>query len=87
MVILGYIPAGIPNECLILDPVVDDNLKVSFDILSINTRGIRDSLKRHKVFEWLKNHTSKNAVISVRKAIPQLTLKTFGLSNGIPEES
>ena len=50
------------------DPVVDDNLKVSFDILSINTRGIRDSFKRHKVFEWLKNHTSKNAVIFIQES-------------------
>ena len=47
------------------DRVVDDNLKVSFDILSVNTRGIRDSLKRRKVFEWLKNHTGKKAVIFI----------------------
>ena len=50
------------------DPVVGDNLKVPFDILSISTRGIRDSLKRHKVFEWLKNHTSKNAVIFIQES-------------------
>ena len=49
-------------------PVVDDNLKVSFDVLSISTRGIRDTLKRHNVFEWLKNHTSKNAVIFIQES-------------------
>ena len=43
-------------------------LQVSFDVLSINTRVIRDSLKRHEGFEWLKNYTSKNAVIFIQES-------------------
>ena len=47
---------------------IEDRLDISFDILSLNTRGIRDNLKRHKVFQWLKNHTTKEPIIFTQES-------------------
>ena len=48
--------------------VIEDKLNISFDILSLNTREIRDNLKRRKVFEWLKNHFSKESIIFIQES-------------------
>ena len=47
---------------------IEDRLNISFDILSLNTRGIRDDLKRRKVFEWLKNYTTKESIIFIQES-------------------
>ena len=39
----------------------------SFDILSLNVRGIRNYTKRNKIFNWLKNHTSNQAVVLLQE--------------------
>ena len=39
----------------------------SFDILSLNVRGIRNDTKRNKIFNWLKNHTSNQAVVFLQE--------------------
>ena len=33
------------------------------ELISLNARGLRDYRKRRTVFNWLKKHTHKNAVI------------------------
>ena len=38
-----------------------------FDILSLNVRGIRNDTKRNKIFDWLKNHTSNQAVVFLQE--------------------
>ena len=35
----------------------------ALELISLNTRGLRDYRKRGTVFNWLKKHTHKNAVI------------------------
>ena len=47
---------------------IEDRLNISFDILSLNSREIRDNLKRRKVFEWLKNHTTKEPIIFIQES-------------------
>ena len=37
------------------------------ELISLNTRGLRDYRKRRSVFNWLKKHTHKNAVILLQE--------------------
>ena len=39
----------------------------SFDIFSLNVRGVRNDTKRNKIFNWLKNHTSNQAVVFLQE--------------------
>ena len=38
------------------------------ELISLNTRGLRDYRKRRTVFNWLKKHIHKNAVIIIRNS-------------------
>ena len=40
---------------------------LSFDILSWNVRGLEDYQKRRKLFNWVKKHTSKNAIVFMQE--------------------
>ena len=47
---------------------------LSFDLLSLNVRGIRSNGKRMTIFNWLNTHTS-----SYKKRIPSEAMKICGL--------
>ena len=38
-----------------------------FDILSLNTKGLRDKLKRNKLFIYAKNHLSANGILFMQE--------------------
>ena len=40
---------------------------LNFDILSWNVRGLGDYQKRRKLFNWVKKHTSKNAIVFMQE--------------------
>ena len=40
---------------------------VTFDILSLNTKGLRDKLKRNKLFIYAKNHLSANGILFMQE--------------------
>ena len=40
---------------------------VTFDILSLNTKGLRDKLKRSKLFIYAKNHLSANGILFIQE--------------------
>ena len=42
-------------------------MSVVFDILSLNTAGIGDSIKRHKLFNYAKKHTSSAGIVFLQK--------------------
>ena len=37
------------------------------ELISLNARGLRDYRKRRTVFDWLKKHTHRNAVILLQE--------------------
>ena len=40
---------------------------VSFDILSLNTKGLRDKFKRNKLFTYAENHLSANGILCMQE--------------------
>ena len=40
---------------------------VIFDILSLNTKGLRDKLKRNKLFTYAKNNLSANGILFMQE--------------------
>ena len=40
---------------------------VTFDILSLNTKGLRDKLKRNKLFIYAKNHLLANGILFMQE--------------------
>ena len=40
---------------------------LNFDILSWNVRGLGDYQKRRKLFNWVKKHMSKNAIVFMQE--------------------
>ena len=40
---------------------------LNFDILSWNVRGLGDYQKQRKLFNWVKKHTSKNAIVFMQE--------------------
>ena len=43
-------------------------MPVVFDVLSLNTAGIGDSIKRHKLFNYAKKHTSFAGITSLQES-------------------
>ena len=41
--------------------------KLSFDLLSLNFRGIQSNRKRMTIFNWLSTHTSDQAIIFLQE--------------------
>ena len=39
----------------------------NFDILTWNVRGLLDYGKRRKIFNWIKKHTSKEAIVLLQE--------------------
>ena len=52
---------------------------LSFDLLSLNVRGIRSNGKRMTIFNWLNTHTSDQAIIFLQERIPSEAMKIHGL--------
>ena len=61
--------------------------ELKFDLLSLNTRGIGGYRKRRKVFNYLKKHSSHNAVIFLQKThstkiVEKVWLNQWGCGTG-----
>ena len=53
-------------------------VELNCDLISLNSVGLRDYEKHHKVFHYLKQQTSKSAIILCRKHIPLKVMKRYG---------
>ena len=52
------------TQLVLMSAVIDD---LSFDLLSLNVRGIRSNDKRMTIFNWLNTHTSNQAIIFLQE--------------------
>ena len=43
-------------------PIQKQTSRFSFDVISLNVKGLRNSNKRNVVFNWLNDHTSDHCV-------------------------
>ena len=55
-------------------------MECEFDVLSLNTAGIRDSFKRRKVFNYL--NCSSKGVIFLQEAHTVKIKKKYGITSG-----
>ena len=42
---------------------------LSFEVITLNVRGLRDLKKRRKIFNWIKKHTSKESIMLLQETI------------------
>ena len=54
-------------------------MSIVFDVLSLNTVGIGDSIERRKVFNYAKKHTSSAGIIFLQKTVLKKR-KVMGIS-------
>ena len=60
---------------------------LDFDVVSLNTAGLGDYVKRRKVFNYMKKQTSPNGIIFLQEThsvnkIERLWTKQFGCGKG-----
>ena len=55
----------------------------NFDVLSLNTRGIGDSNKRRKIFNYMKKNASSNGIIFIKRYTAVRLKKVYRLTNGV----
>ena len=56
--------------------------KLTYDIISLNVRGIREQSKRRSIFSYLKDQKSKFCFLQETYSILIRMMKTFGGMNG-----
>ena len=55
----------------------------NFDVLNLNTSGIGDTNKRHKIFNYKKKNASSNGIIFFNRHTAVHLKKVYGLTNGV----
>ena len=42
--------------------------KLKFSILSLNVKGLRNNIKRHKIYHWIKENNGLNSIIFLQES-------------------
>ena len=43
-------------------------VKLKFSILSLYVKGIRNNIKRHKIYHWIKENNGSNSIIFLQES-------------------